>query len=61
MLEDRAGKDVHVPCGQFAEIRGRGFKRPEIAPGLVSTFLPSVPQQFLEVDREKVAEARRCV
>ena len=29
-------------------------KRPEIAPGLVSTFLPSVPQQFLDVDREKV-------
>ena len=28
-------------------------KRPEIAPGLVSTFLPSVPQQFLDVDREK--------
>jgi len=29
-------------------------KRPEIAPGLLSTFLPSVPQQFLSVDREKV-------
>ncbi len=28
-------------------------KRLEIAPGLISTFLPSVPQQFLEVDREK--------
>jgi hydrophobic/amphiphilic exporter-1 (mainly G- bacteria), HAE1 family len=29
-------------------------KRPEIAPGLITTFLPSVPQQFLSVDREKV-------
>jgi HAE1 family hydrophobic/amphiphilic exporter-1 len=29
-------------------------KRPEIAPGLISTFLPAVPQQFLAVDREKV-------
>ena len=28
-------------------------KRPEIA-GMVSTFLPSVPQQFVDVDREKV-------
>jgi HAE1 family hydrophobic/amphiphilic exporter-1 len=28
-------------------------KRPEIAPGLVSTFLPSVPQQYLDVDRDK--------
>jgi HAE1 family hydrophobic/amphiphilic exporter-1 len=28
-------------------------KRPEIASGLVSTFLPSVPQQYLEVDRDK--------
>ena len=32
----------------------RASKRPEIAPGLVSTFLPSVPQQYLDVDREKV-------
>jgi len=29
-------------------------KRPEIAPGLVTTFLPSVPQEYLDVDREKV-------
>jgi HAE1 family hydrophobic/amphiphilic exporter-1 len=28
-------------------------KRPEIA-GLTTTFLPSVPQQFVEVDRDKV-------
>ena len=32
---------------------GAASKRPEIAPGMVSTFLPSVPQQYLEVDREK--------
>jgi len=29
-------------------------KRPEIAPGMITTFLPSVPQQYLEVDRKKV-------
>src|SRR6185369_6595418 len=32
---------------------GAASKRPEIAPGIVSTFLPSVPQQYLDVDREK--------
>jgi HAE1 family hydrophobic/amphiphilic exporter-1 len=33
---------------------GAAAKRPEIAPGMISTFLPGVPQQYLNVDREKV-------
>jgi HAE1 family hydrophobic/amphiphilic exporter-1 len=32
---------------------GAASKRPEIA-GMLTTFLPSVPQQFLDVDRDKV-------
>ena len=53
MLEDRAGKDVQFLADNLQKFMAAASKRPEIAPGLVSTFLPSVPQQFLEVDREK--------
>jgi HAE1 family hydrophobic/amphiphilic exporter-1 len=54
VLEDRAGKDVRFLGENLQKFIGAAAKRPEIAPGLVSTFLPSVPQQYLEVDREKV-------
>src|SRR5712664_506540 len=53
VLEDRAGNDVQFLAknlGTFLEV---ARKRPEIA-GLSTTFLPSVPQQFVEVDRDKV-------
>jgi len=53
VLEDRAGKDVQFLADNLQKFIAAAAKRPEIAPGLVSTFLPSVPQQFLEVDREK--------
>jgi HAE1 family hydrophobic/amphiphilic exporter-1 len=53
VLEDRAGKDVQFLSDNLAKFMGALQKRPEIAPGTVSTFLPSVPQQFLQVDREK--------
>jgi HAE1 family hydrophobic/amphiphilic exporter-1 len=53
VLEDRAGKDVDFLAVNLQKFIGAAAKRPEIAPGLVSTFLPSVPQQFLVVDREK--------
>ncbi len=53
VLEDRAGKDVQFLSDNVQKFMAAASKRPEIAPGLVSTFLPSVPQQFLEVDREK--------
>src|SRR5579872_2467450 len=53
VLEDRAGKDVPFLAANLQKFMVAASKRPEIAPGLISTFLPSVPQQFLEVDREK--------
>src|SRR5882724_9631986 len=53
VLEDRSGKDVAFLADNLQKFIGAASKRPEIAPGLVSTFLPSVPQQFLDVDREK--------
>src|SRR5215467_11849594 len=54
VLEDRAGKDVQFLADNLQKFMTAAAKRPEIAPGMVSTFLPSVPQQFLDVDREKV-------
>ena len=54
VLEDRAGKDVQFLADNLQKFMAAAAKRPEIAPGMVSTFLPSVPQQFLDVDREKV-------
>jgi HAE1 family hydrophobic/amphiphilic exporter-1 len=53
VLEDRAGKDVQFLAGNLTKFLAEARKRPEI--GMVSTtFLPSVPQKFVEVDREKV-------
>jgi len=54
VLEDRGGKDVSFLAENVQKFIAAASKRPEIAPGLLSTFLPSVPQQFLSVDREKV-------
>jgi len=54
VLEDRAGKDVPFLAENVQKFMAAASKRPEIAPGMVSTFLPAVPQQFLNVDREKV-------
>jgi HAE1 family hydrophobic/amphiphilic exporter-1 len=54
VLEDRAGRDPQYLGDNVQKFIAAASKRPEIAPGLVSTYLPSVPQQYLEVDREKV-------
>jgi HAE1 family hydrophobic/amphiphilic exporter-1 len=54
VLEDRAGKDVPFLAENLQKFMAAASKRPEIAPGMVSTFLPAVPQQYLQVDREKV-------
>ena len=53
VLEDRAGKDVPFLADNLQKFMAAAAKRPEIAPGLISTFLPSVPQQYLDVDRDK--------
>jgi HAE1 family hydrophobic/amphiphilic exporter-1 len=53
VLEDRAGRDVPFLAGNLEKFLTAARKRPEI--GSISTsFIPSVPQKFLEVDREKV-------
>jgi HAE1 family hydrophobic/amphiphilic exporter-1 len=53
VLEDRAGRDVQFLAGNLAKFLAAARKRPEI--GMVSTtFLPSVPQKFVDVDRDKV-------
>jgi hydrophobic/amphiphilic exporter-1 (mainly G- bacteria), HAE1 family len=53
VLEDRAGKDVQFLAKNLAKFLTAARKRPEI--GMISTtFIPSVPQQFVNVDRDKV-------
>src|SRR6266700_2518403 len=53
VLEDRAGRDIPFLAANLEKFLATARKRPEI--GSISTsFLPSVPQKFLEVDREKV-------
>jgi HAE1 family hydrophobic/amphiphilic exporter-1 len=53
VLEDRAGRDVPFLAGNLAKFLAAARKRPEIG-SISSSFLPSVPQQFVDVDRAKV-------
>jgi multidrug efflux pump len=53
ILEDRAGKDPAFLAEQTDKFLAAARKRPEFA-RLFTTLLPSVPQFFAEVDREKV-------
>jgi hydrophobic/amphiphilic exporter-1 (mainly G- bacteria), HAE1 family len=53
ILEDRSGKDVQFLSDNLNKFMAAARKRPEIS-SLSTTFLPSVPQQFVEVDRDKV-------
>src|ERR1700739_581746 len=53
VLEDRAGRDVQFLAGNLAKFLAAARKRPEIG-SISTTFLPSVPQKFVDVDREKV-------
>ena len=53
VLEDRAGKDVQFLANNLAKFLAAAHKRPEI--GLIATsFLPNVPQEYVDVDRDKV-------
>jgi HAE1 family hydrophobic/amphiphilic exporter-1 len=53
VLEDRAGKDVEFLTDNLKKFLAAARKRPEL--GRVSTTLiPSVPQEFINVDRDKV-------
>jgi HAE1 family hydrophobic/amphiphilic exporter-1 len=53
VLEDRAGRDVQFLSDNLARFMAAARKRPEIG-AISTTFLPSVPQQFVEVDQAKV-------
>jgi HAE1 family hydrophobic/amphiphilic exporter-1 len=53
MLEDRAGRDPAFLGENLNRFLEAVRKRPEIA-SATSTFLPSVPQVFIDVDRDKV-------
>ena len=53
VLEDRSGKDVEFLSDNLNKFLAAARKRPEI--GLVtSTFIPSVPEEYINVDRDKV-------
>jgi len=52
VLEDRAGKDVKFLSDNLNKFLVAARKRPEI--GLInSTFIPSVPEQYINVDQDK--------
>jgi hydrophobic/amphiphilic exporter-1 (mainly G- bacteria), HAE1 family len=52
VLEDRGGNDIPYLAANVDKFLAAARKRPEIA-GISTSFLPSVPQQFVEVDRDK--------
>jgi HAE1 family hydrophobic/amphiphilic exporter-1 len=53
VLEDRAGGDIQFLADNVNRFMAAARQKPEIA-SLTTTFLPSVPQQFVGVDRDKV-------
>ena len=52
VLEDRAGKDISFLAANVSKFMEAVRKRPEIA-SLNTTFLPVVPQLYVNVDRDK--------
>ena len=52
-MEDRAGKDVAFLAQNLKTFLDAARKRPELGT-LIPTFLPNVPQVFVNVDRDKV-------
>jgi HAE1 family hydrophobic/amphiphilic exporter-1 len=53
ILEDRAGRDIAFLNENVNKFLAAARRRPEIAQ-ISTTFLPSVPQVFVRVDRDKV-------
>jgi len=53
ILEDRAGKDIGFLSENVSKFLDAAQKRPELA-SVRTTFLPTVPQVFINVDRDKV-------
>jgi len=52
VLEDRAGKDIPFLAANVSKFMEAARKRPEIA-SINTTFLPIVPQLYVNVDRDK--------
>jgi HAE1 family hydrophobic/amphiphilic exporter-1 len=53
VLEDRGGHDIPYLAANVDKFLAAARKRPEIA-GINTSLLPSVPQQLVKVDRDKV-------
>ncbi|MFL6499685.1 MAG: efflux RND transporter permease subunit, partial [Candidatus Udaeobacter sp.] len=53
ILEDRTGKDVAYLADNMKTFLDAARKRPELGT-LIPTFLPNVPQIFVDIDRDKV-------
>lgn len=53
ILEDRGGHDIQFLTNNLNTFMQAARKRPELA-SIFTTFLPSVPQVFVNVDRDKV-------
>jgi len=53
VLEDRSGRDVAFLAANVAKYMAAVRKRPEIA-SINTTFLPTVPQLYVDVDRDRV-------
>src|ERR1700728_1302884 len=53
ILEDRSGGSIQFLANNVSTFLEAARRRPEIA-SLSTTFLPSVPQKFVDVDRDKV-------
>ncbi len=53
LLEDRSGSDIQFLAKNVNTFIEAARRRPEIG-SINTTFLPSVPQKFIDVDRDKV-------
>ena len=53
LLEDRSGSDVQFLAKNLSTFLEAARKRPEIG-SINTTFLPAVPQKFIDIDRDKV-------
>ncbi len=53
ILQDRSGGDIQFLADNLRIFMQAAGKRPELA-GLNTTFLPNIPQVFVQVDRDKV-------
>jgi HAE1 family hydrophobic/amphiphilic exporter-1 len=53
VLQDRAGKDISFLSENVNKFIAAARKRPELE-NVITTFLPAVPQLFVDVDRDKV-------